>query len=91
MSEHYEQYKHTRTWVSWLILATFSASIVGWAIFLRSTVRDPPRRWDFGQREDTPAETFATTEEPDRDLPVLRQIAPWPGSDADGAPSGEGR
>lgn len=62
----------------WVIIVLFSASIMGFGWLVYLLVPDGPRRWDFGQLPDAPAESIYSTEEAQAGRKPQRQIAPLP-------------
>lgn len=66
----------------WVIITLFSASIMGFGLFVYRIVPEGPRYWDVGQLADTPAESIYSTEEPwtsrqpQRQLPRLPEALP---------------
>lgn len=62
----------------WVILTVFSASIMGFGWLVYLTVQDAPRRWDFGQLPDAPAESFYSTDQPRLERVPRQQIPPLP-------------
>ncbi|HBA87280.1 MAG TPA: hypothetical protein DCZ75_04610 [Geobacter sp.] len=68
----------------WVILVAFSAAIMGFGWLVYLVVQDGPRRWDFGQLPDAPAESVYSTEvpraeqKPRRQIPALPEALPQP-------------
>ena len=60
----------------WVIIVAFTASIMGYGWLVYLLVQDGPRRWDFGQLPDTPAESIYSTGRPG--APERRQIEALP-------------
>jgi hypothetical protein len=58
----YEEYRSISPFWSWVILVLCSITILAWGMLIMFTVRDVPRRWDFGQLPDTPAESVHSTQ-----------------------------
>lgn len=59
-----EQQELPSPW-EWVIIIAFSASLMGFGWLVYLLVPDAPRRWDFGQLPDAPAESIYSTEQPD--------------------------
>ena len=74
----YEEKQELPSPWEWVILVAFSASIMGFGWLVYLLVPDGPRRWDFGQLPDAPAESIYSTEQPRADRKPGRQIAPLP-------------
>lgn len=64
----------------WVILILFSASILGWGMFMMMMIMDAPREWDMGDLPDTPASSIYSSIEPRIWITPPRQLAPVPGS-----------
>ena len=62
----------------WLFIVAFSASIAGYGWLVYRIIPDAPRRWDFGQLPDTPAESIYSTEEPKGSSHPPRQLLRLP-------------
>ena len=62
----------------WVIIVVFSAFIMGFGWLVYCLVPDAPRRWDFGQLPDTPAEGIYSTDEPDPARRSPRQVPRLP-------------
>ncbi|HWI41826.1 MAG TPA: hypothetical protein VNX25_10095 [Verrucomicrobiae bacterium] len=84
MSEEPKLYDEEKTipdlW-SWIILILFSAAIAGYGIFTYVSVKDAPRRWDYGTLPDVPAQSVFNTRGPKRPAEAPRQI-PLPPQEA---------
>ncbi|MBU5635462.1 hypothetical protein KOM00_01790 [Geomonas sp. Red69] len=72
----YDEHQELRSPWEWVILIAFSASIMGFGWLVYLLVQDAPRRWDFGQLPDAPAESIYSSEQPRRK--AQRQIRPLP-------------
>jgi hypothetical protein len=72
-----EDHELSSTW-SWVIIILFSAAIAGFGWLVYSIIPDAPRRWDFGQLPDTPAESIYSTEEPRQTKYPQRQLLGLP-------------
>lgn len=79
-SKQYEEYRNVGTVLGWVILLVFTASILGWGMFMMMMIMDAPRHWDHGQLDDTPASSVFSSVEPDTHKPAPLQIQPVPGS-----------
>lgn len=55
-----EKYLPSPFW-GWLILVLFSASLLGFGMWLMMSIPDVPRQWNFGAYPDTPAESVYST------------------------------
>ena len=76
--ERYEQYDVVSPRWAWVMVIAFSASLIGWALLMHALVPDEPRRWNFGQLEDTPGESRYSTSEPILRSPVPPQMPTLP-------------
>ena len=72
-----EEHELSAPW-GWLIIILFSAAIMGYGWLVYCIIPDAPRRWDFGQLPDTPAESIYSTEEPRASTPPRRQLLRLP-------------
>ena len=72
-----EEHELSAPW-GWLIIMAFSAAILGYGWLVYSIIPDAPRRWDFGQLPDTPAESIYSTEEPNASKRPQRQLLRLP-------------
>lgn len=85
----YDEHLELRSPWEWVILVVFSASIMGFGWLVYLLVDDAPRRWDFGQLPDAPAESIYSSEQPQRK--AQRQIRALPESVPLPAPAAEDR
>ncbi|QWV93450.1 hypothetical protein KP004_20190 [Geomonas oryzisoli] len=72
----YDEHQELRSPWEWVILIAFSAAIMGFGWLVYLLVEDAPRRWDFGQLPDAPAESIYSSEQPHGKVP--RQIRALP-------------
>ncbi|WP_224959055.1 hypothetical protein [Geomonas subterranea] len=72
----YDEHQELRSPWEWVILIAFSGSIMGFGWLVYLLVQDAPRRWDFGQLPDAPAESIYSSEQPQRK--AQRQIRALP-------------
>ncbi|WP_224984102.1 hypothetical protein [Geomonas agri] len=72
----YDEQQELRSPWEWVILIAFSGAIMGFGWLVYLLVQDAPRRWDFGQLPDAPAESIYSSEEPRGK--AQRQIRPLP-------------
>ena len=72
-----EEHELSTRW-GWLIIIAFSIAIMGYGWLVYSIIPDAPRKWDFGQLPDTPAESIYSTEEPGASLRPQRQLLRLP-------------
>ncbi|MBJ6798576.1 hypothetical protein [Geomonas propionica] len=72
----YDEQQELRSPWEWVILIAFSGAIMGFGSLVYLLVQDAPRRWDFGQLPDAPAESIYSSEEPQGK--AQRQIRPLP-------------
>ena len=82
MPENYieEKYLPHPYW-GWILLIVFSASLLGFGMWLMMNVEDVPREWNFGTYPDTPAESVYATDEPPPDIKIKRVIPELPDAD----------
>ncbi len=73
----YEEYKKWNTFWSWFFVFALSGSLLGWAMFMMTFIKDVPREWDFGNIEFTPAKSVYSTQNPDNETEE-NMIAPLP-------------
>lgn len=79
----YEENKKWSTFWSWAFIFMLSFSLIGWAMFMMTFVKDVPRKWDFGNVEFTPAKSVyssvqSSSEAEEVDEPEKNLIAPLP-------------
>jgi len=72
-----EEHELSGPW-GWLIIVLFSTCIAGYGWLVYCLIPDAPRRWDFGQLPDTPAESIYSTEEPNSSVAPRRQLLRLP-------------
>lgn len=60
----YDEHQEVPSPWEWVILVLFCGFIMGFGWIVYLVVDDAPRRWDFGQLPDTPAESIYSTEKP---------------------------
>lgn len=65
---------------SWVVIILFSAAIAGFGLMVYCLIPDAPRRWNYGQLPDTPAESIYSTEEPAAGRRPARQLPRLPES-----------
>ncbi len=51
---------------SWIVVFAISWSLLAWAMTMMTFVKTPPREWDFGTIEFTPAKSEYSTHNPDK-------------------------
>lgn len=56
--ERFEEETEISLFWSWVLIILFSACIIVYGMCVHFTIRDVPRRWDFGVLPDTPAESI---------------------------------
>jgi hypothetical protein len=74
----YDEHQEIPSPWEWVILVLFSAAIMGFGWLVYLLVDDAPRRWDFGQLPDTPAESIYSTEKPGLSRKPKRQVIQLP-------------
>jgi|WetSurMetagenome_2_1015567.scaffolds.fasta_scaffold401748_2 hypothetical protein len=78
----YEESKEASSFAGWLMLIGICILLFAWGFWIFFTVKDTPRKWDFGILPDTPAESIYSTEKtpttttPPRQLPELPEAVP---------------
>lgn len=79
LEKKYEEFTLISSFWSWVILIIFSATIMGWGMFVHMMVdREVPRQWDFGQYPDVPAESEYSTVPAPNNVNVPLQIERLP-------------
>lgn len=63
-----EMYRHRQS-TGWVLLLLFCAALIGYSLVLHLLIPDRPRTWDFGQLDQTPAESIYSTREPAMRVP----------------------
>lgn len=85
--EYDEQLELRSPW-EWIILVALTASIMGFGWLAYLLIQDAPRRWDFGQLPDAPAESIYSSEQPAnkgrRQIQALPEAVPLPARPRDG-------
>lgn len=74
----YEEKQQLPSPWEWVLLVAFSAAIMGFGWLVYLLVQDAPRRWDFGQLPDAPAESVYSTEQPRKERKPGRQVLTLP-------------
>ena len=77
MKDYEEKTSFNNKW-GWVSLFLLSFFVFGWAMVLMFTVKDVPRKWDYGSVKDAPAENIYTTNEYEKYQKDIQQIEPVP-------------
>ena len=78
MSMEHEEDKTFSSTASWAIIAIFCAAIIGWGVLTYRLVKDGPRRWDFQNLPDVPAQSIYSSQDTPKGQNVPAQIPPLP-------------
>jgi hypothetical protein len=73
----YEEHRKWSTLGSWLFIVLLSGGLIGWAMTMKSVIRDVPREWDYGTVPFTPAKSVYSTEVP-KEEPDGYMLEPLP-------------
>ena len=73
----YEENTKWSTRKSWIVVFAISGSLLGWAMTMMTLVKTPPREWDFGTIEFTPAKSEYSTHKPEEKTGE-KLVAPLP-------------
>jgi hypothetical protein len=79
MPENYIEEKYLpRPFWGWCLLILFSASLLGFGMWLMMAIPDVPRQWNFGTYPDTPAESVYSTKQPPESIKPIRVVPELP-------------
>jgi uncharacterized iron-regulated membrane protein len=74
----YEEYHELSALWGWVLMLLLCLSLIGWALFNYSRVKDRQRQWDYGAVPEAPAGSVFTTSQPAAGPTVQQQIEPLP-------------
>ncbi len=82
MKDYEEKTSFRNVW-GWTSLFLLSLFVIGWAMVLMFSVKDVPRKWDYGSEIDAPSENIYTTIRYDKNEKDKQQIETLPGINKD--------
>ena len=78
MKDYEEKTSFDNLW-GWISLFLLSFFVLGWAMVIMFSVKDVPRKWDYGSVIDAPSENINTTIQQDKNEKDKQQIETLPG------------